>query len=1629
MDPPAEQRSKPRKRDRIKRFFKDPLGSRTPSSSLSRTTAHSTVAGGPGTSSQAVQDVAISSPLAENTTRSEIQSNRDNVDTTIGGHLRQDLPSQAIQSTSSEPIPSLPAQNDENALMPSTSAFDHNGGSQVLTAFLPSGRLAESQGEGEAQGTTTHVENPIQDHSVAVVEGDPSDPLPPAQSSIPAAATSHAANKPQESTAHVEHQPAGLASKIYEGVNATLRKSVAAGLLVICETIDAYGENKQEFDELLKRVEVLSRIMDSCPPDVSQEVKDRFDGLLRTLEEKQKMLQEKVNPARSRVERVMLAPQDKQEVLKLTQEIRFAIEIAMFDVIVENRAQTLQIVSGVTWLKERIDVIEDHTGIMRTIERTVQSLKRSNTLLKLGRVEGAEHSNAKRGPGCIPGSRVSLLAMLLVWATDPSSPHLFWLSGLAGTGKTTVSKTLCSQLNDRGLLGASFFCTLKESDKRDVYLIIPTLAKILAEERPKFGDALEAILESDRGCRNPAEMELKDQYSKLILQPAEKTFAANELLVLGVDALDECEDQDAVKLFLAAIVSQRPTIPLKFFLTSRPEISLRESFEASTHHGWLRLHDIEADIVRADILLYLNERFKHIPRVYKHYQADWPPPEIQTILNVSGTLFIIAATMVAYIATYSGNHLKRFQELGRPASNVQLSGIGALYSRILTEAFKELEQEEADMICSCLSLLLTAQKPISVNTYAKLLSTDALAIREAFKSLHSVVQIPDEGCDDAPISIFHASFVDYLTAEKYHGNQWAIDRCTAHCHTAGACFTLMDSGLYFGISGAKTSYRSNDDQPTSLQVEAALAYACTAWGEHVLHAGITQLLQLKIQEFVETEKVLYWLEALSVLKNVSYAHNTLWQISKKLVSTELGPLLNNIGDFVHNFAAPISHSAPHLYLSALPFYAATEQPVHALLNIAESVPIIHHNLAQKQVVSMIPTQQGIWSVAFSPNSKYIVSGLWNGVIQLWSAQTGQAVLEPMTGNSHSVKSVAFSPNGKYIVSGSLDSTVRVWDAQTGKPALQPMTGHGSIIRSVAFSPDGKYIASGSDDKTIRLWDAQTGQPVLEPILGHSDHVSSVAFSPDSKYIVSGSDDKTIRLWDAQTGQPVLEPMTCHSNYVWSVAFSPEGKYIVSGSADNTIRLWDAQTGQPALEPMIDNTIRVWDAQTGQQALEPITGHGEYVTSVAFSSDGRYIASGSADETIRIWDADTGQPALEPMTGHEDHVKSAAFSPDGKYIVSGSADKTIRLWDAQTGQPVFKPMTGHSDYVTSVAFSSDGNHIASGSDDNTIRLWDAQTGEAALEPMVGHSHYVVSVAFSPDGKYVVSGSADKTIRLWHAQTGQPVLEPITGHSDYVTSVMFSPDGKYIVSASDDNTIRLWDGQTGKPALEPMTGHSEYVKSVAFSPDGKYIVSGSEDNTIRLWDAQTGQPALEPIMGHTDYVTCIAFSPDGKYIVSGSDDKTIRLWDAHTGQPASEAMTGHSDCVLSVAFSPESKYIVSGSADKTIRLWDAQREQPALKPTAECNSKLLFLHNFQAGTLTFNNNGWIQNSSGDLLLWVPPYCQTGLHHNHNCLIIGNLQTTKVELTNAVYHGPDWQKCKEAPPSDHQTHQPWPINTVFN
>ncbi|KAG2003033.1 vegetative incompatibility protein HET-E-1 [Coprinopsis cinerea AmutBmut pab1-1] len=1409
----------------------------------------------------------------------------------------------------------------------------------------------------------------------------------------------------------------------------------------ILENVEMLKGNADLARELASRLEIVRQILAGRPESLEPGVNTRLQSLALTMEGKLKMLDEKIEKAgrkRSLPGRFAFAKDEEDELMDIAREINLAIEVAVLDVTVDNR-QILRVVRDIGWVGEKVE-----EGL-RASSRMMEGINHLVLNDKLGNVKRAGFGQDELGrPGCTPGTRVALLADLLGWAKKVHSPHLFWLNGVAGTGKSTIAESFSAQLHDRKMLGASFFCSIKVDDRKDAQLIIPTLAKAMARSNAQFREALDAVLES---CDDPTAMKLADQYQKLILEPAASAFKhTSTTIVVVIDALDECDKDKATELLLRAIIAQKPSVPLKFFVTSRPETAIRETFDTSAVHGLVRLHDIERDIVQADIFAFVVHSLFQNSAIRKKYGSRWPPPEVQKIAAQAGHLFIVAATMVKYITTRTGNPVQRLEKLAS-AERPPLSSIDELYSRVLEEAFSELDEDEAHVTHLCLSLLVTALRPLSVNDYARLLPIAITpdGVRVAFVALHSVVRLPDENNDDGTISIYHASFVDYLTSAKQHGLRWFVDTTAAHSTVAEACTELLSSQLCFGISGAVTSYKSNDEQPKRLALPSEMVYACTAWVDHVLRAGVPPYLQALMKTLLK-DKWLFWLEALGVEKQVGYVQS-LWKVAEDpsvTTDADFKTLLKEIANFAYAYVTPVNHSTPHLYLSAIPF--ALTSPSFAALSISgfPCLPTIHPSQYHQtsRTLLAIPSQHGkVESVAYSPYGRSVAAGCADGAVVVFNADTGEPLLPPMQGHTNLVTSVAFSPDGSCIASGSWDNTIRIWDAHSGKALLESMQGHTSPITSVAFSPDGSRIASGSDDGTIRIWDAHSGKALLEPMEGHTWKVTSVAFSPDGYRIASGSHDDTICIWDAHSGKALLEPMEGHTRTVTSIAFSPDGSRIASGSYDNTIRIWDAHSGKALLEPMQghtnpvtsvafspdgsciasgsrDWTIRIWDVHSGKALLEPMQGHSSQVTSVAFSPDGSRIASGSRDWTIRIWDVHSGKALLEPMQGHTKTVKSVAFSPDGSRIASGSHDNTVRIWDAHSGKALLEPMQGHTDWVTSVAFSPDGSRIAFGSHDNTIRIWDAHSGKALLEPMQGHTDWVTSVAFSPDGSRIASGSWDNTICIWDAHSGKALLESMQGHTDWVTSVAFSPDGSCIAFGSHDNTIRVWDAYSGKALLEPMQGHTDWVTSVAFSPDGSRIASGSHDNTIRIWDAHSGKALLEPMQWHTNPVTSVAFSPDGFRIASGSRDNTICIWDAHSGKALLEPMQGHTDWVTSVAFSPDGSCIATGSNDKTVRNWTLHPS-----PNSSLTATQIFAHHYPFLSLRMGNDGWIRNQSGDLLLWVLPKYRgkgsfPGLHR-----VIGNAPYIDIELTNAIWHGEHWKQCRESIPDSAHKRWPWP------
>lgn len=301
----------------------------------------------------------------------------------------------------------------------------------------------------------------------------------------------------------------------------------------------------------------------------------------------------------------------------------------------------------------------------------------------------------------------------------------------------------------------------------------------------------------------------------------------------------------------------------------------------------------------------------------------------------------------------------------------------------------------------------------------------------------------------------------------------------------------------------------------------------------------------------------------------------------------------------------------------------------------------------------------------------------------------------------------------------------------------------------------------------------------------------------------------------------------------------------------------------------------------------LTGHTNWVCSVAVSPDGKWAVSGSWDKTVKIWDLETGQYRAT-LEGHTAQVRSVAITPDGKRILSGSEDKSIRVWDAESGREVAK-LEGHTNQVWSVVALRDNARALSGGFDKTLRLWDLASGKCVktIECGKDSADDVFSSAVNPAGTQALSGHRDGRIRLWNIETGE-CLATLKGHSDIVRSVQITPDGRFAVSGSNDKTVKVWDLEAGT-CVGTLEGHQKNVYSVAISPDGALIAStGFTDETVRLWDWKSGACLQVISMAEgTRYPISVAFSSDGLRLLAGTTDNEVyvyRLTSVRAAPPA-------------------------------------------------------------------------------------------------------------------------------------------------
>ncbi|WP_138501766.1 NB-ARC domain-containing protein [Nostoc sp. PA-18-2419] len=396
--------------------------------------------------------------------------------------------------------------------------------------------------------------------------------------------------------------------------------------------------------------------------------------------------------------------------------------------------------------------------------------------------------------------------------------------------------------------------------------------------------------------------------------------------------------------------------------------------------------------------------------------------------------------------------------------------------------------------------------------------------------------------------------------------------------------------------------------------------------------------------------------------------------------------------------------------------------------------------------------------------------------------------------------------------------------------------------------------------------------------------------------------------------------------IFSVAFSPNGKLLATGDTNGEIRLYEV---------------------ANSQQLMTCKGHTGWVWSVTFSPNGQAIASGSNDQTIKLWDISNGQ-CFKTLEGHSGGVRSVTFSHNGQVIASGSDDQTVKLWNISTGK-CLKTLQEEGCSVWSVAFNPKGDLLASGNDDYKVRLWDINSS-SRIHTLEGHTQWVYSVTFSPDGNTLASASHDQTVKLWDINTGK-CIKTLQGHTDLVHSVTFSVDGSALVSCGEDQTVRVWDFVSGQ-CLKTLQGHKSRVWSLAICINQNICASSSDDQTVKLWNISTGR-CIKTFQGYNNGIWSVAVSPNDNFLASGSNDQTVTLWDAMTGK-CLKTLQGHGRRVTSVVFSPDFHLLASGSEDQTIRIWDLS--------TSKC-LKILKGHSNRVTSVTFSADSYFLASGSD------------------------------------------------------------------
>ncbi|KAF2150889.1 WD40 repeat-like protein, partial [Myriangium duriaei CBS 260.36] len=960
---------------------------------------------------------------------------------------------------------------------------------------------------------------------------------------------------------------------------------------------------------------------------------------------------------------------------------------------------------------------------------------------------------------CLENTRTELLQRIYEWTLDPDGKCIYWLSGMAGTGKSTISRTVARRLDENGQLAATFFLKRGEGARSDAKRLFPTLAGQLALRMPGVAASIVEALKGDPSLASKA---LRQQFSKLINDPIcalQQIQPGGQPFIVIIDALDECDNTTDVRTIIKLFdhFHHSGLFRLRVLVTSRPEVPMQEEFRrlsSSIYHDVI-LQDVTQSSIEHDITLFYHAELRTwstglaSTRPDLRLPPDWPSDgELRALVQLTVPLFISASTACRYIKEYRrGLPDDRLKTLLSQKHQSRATLLESTYKPVIDQVISGFDDDDRAEVQvdyhKVIGTIMSAFEPVSILSISEIHRIGQHDIVLILESLHSVLDVPNDSWK--PIRPFHLSLHDYLVSPLQRDKWFWIDESNAHKILASRCIELLSSptALRRDLCDVESPGTLRSDVNSSVvgqKIPAYVAYACRFWIPHLQKSGRSIHHNDKVHQFLVTN-FLFWVEALCWLGSIGDGLIML-QTLLSLVHKDFTELWNFLSDacrFLRHNCAVLNVSPLQIYSSCL-IFAPQDSIIKAMFicQISEDF-IVHATVGATwgpELQKLEGNDQAASCVAFSPDGKTLAAGLIDGTIRTWNVTTGLrcqtlgATLDQA--DEYDRLEIIFSPNGSQLVSSSLDKKIRFWDLSTGLVVMQ-LDGDGDTQAnpSIAFSRDGKMLAlalaQGRKVRKIHLYDTSTGFH-LRTFTLKDRFLLSFAFSPENKLLTFSMTEFALSLYDASTDNEIRELKDCGSTLNWSI-FSPDADMIATICRLSVISIWHIQTG---------GVLR-------------IERHTPPIGSIQFSPNSKMLASASKDFSVRLWDTSTGR-SLGKIKGHASSITSLAFGPDGEMLASASEDGTVHLWDLSilSKRANFRQHEPQHADISSIAISCNGDMLAIASRDGLALIWHISSG--VMLRKLSHTPAVSACGFAHDDRILVTASFDFYIRLWDVTLG-------------------------------------------------------------------------------------------------------------------------------------------------------------------------------------------------------------------------------------------------------------------------------------